>query len=378
MNILGGINESALRELSERYRTPCYLYSIRALRERIREIRGAFSFPGVTLFFATMANDHPEILREMANQGLGACVNSLRHLKLALACGIAPELIQFTSTGLSRQDMEELVRLAITINLDSPRQISQWCSLAPGGGVGLRLNAASLLGRDDGDRIGMDVAEIGTIQQIVREHDSRIEGAHVYTGTNFQSTTAMLPTLRAFFATAATLPDLRYVNIGGGIGIDYSHSGEAFDLGGFGSEISEMAAQLCARIGRPISVLFEPGRSLTAATGMLLARVTDIKLLHGVTYVAVDASIAIFPRPFHHPESPHRVRKVGVNGDAGRFEPITIVGHTTFSRDILAHAMIEGHLEIDDLLVFEDAGAYCQSMMSRFLGQDNPNVVAIE
>jgi diaminopimelate decarboxylase len=98
--------------------------------------------------------------------------------------------------------------------------------------------------------------------------------------------------------------------------------------------------------------------------------VTDVKSLHGSRFVVVDASVSIFPRPFHHPESPHRATLLGTNGHAaGKAVPSIVVGRTTFSRDILGTYELPESLQVGSLIALEDAGAYCESMTSRFLGQ---------
>jgi diaminopimelate decarboxylase len=88
--------------------------------------------------------------------------------------------------------------------------------------------------------------------------------------------------------------------------------------------------------------------------------------------------VAVFPRPLHHPDSPHKVRLLlGADGNLGDQDDAVVVGRTTFSRDILAVCRLPRNAEVGDILVFEDAGAYCWSMASRFLGQPEPATVCL-
>lgn len=374
------LERKELGELVVEIGTPIYIYNLGQLRNRIAELRSIFDFPGSKLLFATMANDNPEVLATIAREGVGACVNSLPHLELALTAGFTSSRTQFTSTGITLADMRFLDNLGIRVNLDSPTQIAQWCSFAQERRVGARINAASLLCEDlsKADRIGMGREDLSLAVREAALHDGAVIGLHVYAGTNFQTADAMLPTLRSFFKLAESLPDLEYVNIGGGVGIDYSHTSNNFDLRLFGSEVSAMATQLSGRLGRSVELFFEPGRGLVGASGRFVTRVTDIKVLHGITYVAVDASVAIFPRPFHHPDTPHFVRRLGRYEVNGSSRAVTIVGRTTFSKDILSRCSLPADIEVGDLLEFYDAGAYCQSMSSRFLGQEFPHCLMLE
>lgn len=356
------------------YGTPLFFYSLATLRGQIARLKQVMSGYPIKLMFATMANDRAEILQAISGEGVGACINSIPHLQRAISYGFAPDHIQFTSCGLPLEDMAYLQSLGIPANLDSPSQIETWCRLAPGMAVGARINAGALVESTSApDRIGMDIPSFERSREIARSHGGRVNGVHVYAGTNFQSARDILPTIRGLLNLARRYPDLDYANIGGGIGVDYSHSGEPFDYETFGAEVCAIAREVSTERGRPLTLLFEPGRSLVASSGLFITRITDIKNLHGVRFVVVDASVSVFPRPFHHPGSPHRAYVLDLaEREAKPTTPSVVVGRTTFSRDILGDYSLPASLEVGALLAFEDAGAYCESMISRFLGQREP------
>jgi diaminopimelate decarboxylase len=185
----------------------------------------------------------------------------------------------------------------------------------------------------------------------------------------------MIPTLREFFSLASDIDGIAYLNIGGGIGVNYSHVGPDFDVFRFGNALSELVLKFQDARSTPLEVIIEPGRGIAARCGVFVTTVTDIKTLHGTRYVATDGSVAVFPRPFHHPESAHCVRPLRSLRDGASLAPAKIVGRTTFSRDILGSANLPNDLMLGELLLIEDAGAYSQSMMSRFLGQPDPATV---
>lgn len=369
------IGDADLAEHARRLGTPLYVYDLGRLRLRIEEIRSALGGAGARLYFATMANDRLPVLREISACGVGACVNSIPHLELAQAAGFPIELTQYTSTGVSGPDLARLRELGCRVNLDSPRQLETWLGLG-GREAGIRINAASLTARGGGDRIGIEAGRLDEAVAVARRGGGRVVGLHVYVGTNFQSAEEMLPTLDAFFDLAAGVDSLAYLNIGGGIGVDYSHAGPGFDLDLFGEHLSELATRLRERIGREVEVVSEPGRALAASCASFLTSVTDVKELQGRWLAAVDASVAIFPRPLQHPESPHRIRLLPRR--EGKDRAFAVVGRTTYSRDVLGTARLAAELEPGDLVCFDDAGAYCQSMASRFLGQPDPEELYLD
>lgn len=359
-------------------RTPLYLYDITALRNTIASLKQAFPIPNFQLLFATMANDNPEFLKQICNAQVGACVNSLKHLNLVLNTGFHPNSIQFTSTGITRSDMNFLAQHNITVNFDSIKQLEYWFALKAGLSAGLRINTASLTPEIQiKDRLGIEKEEIQSALEIATKYQGRINGLHIYVGTNYKDPAQMLKPIAAFFDLVTLIPDLEYLNIGGGIGVNYMNEIDEFDLTNYGNNIARMAKIVSSKTDKTIRIVFEPGRRLAAAAGYFVTRITDIKYLNFTRYVVVDGSIANFPRPFHHPESPHPVVAPGYDVNAASTESI-IVGRTTFSKDIFARTQLPRDLAVGDLLVFEKAGAYCESMRSRFLGQEDPEIIFTE
>jgi diaminopimelate decarboxylase len=356
-------------------KTPYYLYDLKQLRRRIEEFREAFEQTENSLFFATMANDCPTVLKAMAELEVGACVNSLAHLELARSVGFTQ--VQFTSTGLSPDDMDQLLATTTPVNLDSLGQLRVWGARG-GTHAGVRINAASLGAGRPRDRIGVAASDVLNLCDAARDAGVHLIGLHVYVGTNLREHDEALPTIAALFELASRLPKLEYLNIGGGVGVNYARQGPDFDVAAYGSGVTRLWDGLCQKRGRSIHLVIEPGRGLVASCGAFFTHVTDIKTLDGQRFVGVDASIAIFPRPFHHPESPHHIELAEPSrGRSPQLLPSQIVGRSTFSRDILGTASLPMDLKLGDLLVFRDAGAYSQSMRSRFLGQREPEIICI-
>ncbi len=237
------------------------------------------------------------------------------------------------------------------------------------------------LGVGQVNRIGIDSDELNAAAATAARFKGHLIGLHIYVGTNFQKAGEMLPTLEAFFDLAAKIKELSYVNIGGGIGVNYAHDGLQFDLSEFCRGLDRFAERLRSSRQDDVDVLFEPGRGLTAECGTFVTSVTDIKPLAGQWIVAVDGSVSIFPRPLHHPDSPHRIRHLRTGARSIRAcsrRMVSVVGRTTFSRDILGTVALPEDLQIGDFLAFDDAGAYSQSMMSRFLGQPDPMSIFLD
>ena len=355
---------------------PTYVYDLSKLRRSASDLKDAFKGMGALVLFATMANPRSEILETLSGLGVGACVNSVAHLRAALRAGMKRDRIQFTSSGLSMDDFEEIASLKIQCNVDSARQAAMLLAVSDGGTCGVRVNTRLLLDEalSAHDRLGLDPIDIPALNSLIETRSGRLNGTHIYVGTNFHQHEEMLPALDGFFGVAATVPGLDYVNVGGGIGVDYTRLSQEFDVGGYAQAIGQRLDTLRAKLGRHVQLIIEPGRAMVASSGYFTCRVTDIKKLRGLTFVGVNASVAQFPRPWHHPETPHAVfvaRSTGglLTGVDEDSMDVVIAGRTTYSKDVLATARLPSDLAVGDSLIFVDAGAYCDSMASRFLGQ---------
>src|SRR5207247_4086667 len=121
------------------------------------------------------------------------------------------------------------------------------------------------------------------------------------------------------------------------------------------------ADRLRSRLGS-LDIIVEPGRYFVADSAVFLTRVTDRKRLAGKDIAAVDGSISVFPRPFHHPDTPHQIRRlVGPGTNGHRRRKVLVVGRTTFSRDILGVSLLPSNLRTGDVVAISDAGAYSAS-----------------
>src|SRR5438552_3473683 len=124
---------------------PTYVYNLARLRSTASAIQEAFRNQGTRILFATMANPRREVLETLAGLGVGACVNSVAHLRAAIQAGIPPDRIQFTSSGLSLPDLREVAARRVQCNVDSSGQAEMLMDNWPGGTLGVRINKRLLM-----------------------------------------------------------------------------------------------------------------------------------------------------------------------------------------------------------------------------------------
>jgi diaminopimelate decarboxylase len=358
--------------------TPCYIYDRQLIERNIRRFRD-IAYPHKAIHGASMANNNPHLMGMMREAGLGIFVNSMKHLAVALHSGFAADEIGYTSTGIRREDLQYIIDRGISTNLDSLSQLRLFGELCPGGEVGVRLNIEEnslgnvFVGTES--RIGIIETEFDEALELARTFRLRIRGTHVYLGTNIVSLETMLAGVERTLRLSERFPDLEYVDLGGGFPID-GVDGLHFDYEAYGVRIAQLFEAYSVTRGRPIRLILEPGRSLFGDTAAFCSRVLDVKERPDRTLVCCDASVSIFPRPMFYNEF-HDVSVHGKESEPPSPKLVDVVGATTYSRDFLAKRVQLPPVEPGDLLVFANAGSYCYSMHTEFLGQTAPIEVLV-
>jgi 2-[(L-alanin-3-ylcarbamoyl)methyl]-2-hydroxybutanedioate decarboxylase len=165
--------------------------------------------------------------------------------------------------------------------------------------------------------------------------------------------------------------ELRWVDVGGGLGVDYDGAG-ALDLDLFGAALAEL------RPPAGVEVVFEPGRWIAADCGWYVAEVVDCKTSYGRAYAVVRGGINGFALPptedFPFPVAvlpvedwPEGLERPELRGE------ITVAGELCTPEDVLVRDVRVSRVRAGDLLVFPRAGAYgWEFSLQQFLGHPAP------
>ncbi len=361
-----------VRRVAEREPGPFYLYDTATLRQTCQRFL-ALPYQPAEIFFATMANARPRFLEVVREEGLGVFVNTTGHLQRALDADFDPHQVVFTASGMSDALMRDIQASGAHVNLDSPGQVARWRALFPGHPFGIRCNiGARIQARETRagyfvgpqSRLGLDEAELEALAG-----STDIEGLHLYVGTDILDLSYFEACYRALVELVPSFPALRYLDLGGGFGVP-GPGQEPFDFEGYGALVARVMADASRAAGRELILVLEPGRIIGAEAGVFACRVTDVKLRGDHQLVGVNGSSAQFPRPLLYPDSawhPHALLPAD-GRDAGPKLPSKVFGCSTYSRDFLVWDGALPAAKPGDLLVLGQAGAYCASLHTAFLG----------
>jgi diaminopimelate decarboxylase len=357
---------------------PFYLYEageVRRMAARFADL----PWHDKAIHVATMANDHEGFLRVVREAGLKVFVNSLQHLECVRRTGFRGREIVFTASAMDTATMRTVQEAGALVNLDSLGEVATWHRLFPGAPAGIRCNIGGLV-EPRGTRAGFFLgreSRLGLLpDEIERLYgEPWVEALHLYVGTDILDVGYFRECYEQLARLAVHFPGLRYLDFGGGFGV--AADGEpGFDFDAYGEMIAAVMADASRRVGRPLTLLLEPGRIVGASAGHFVTRVVDIKQRGERQLVGVNASVAQFPRPLFYPDNarhPVVLLPAGAPtpGD-GAPVPTDVYGCSTYSRDYLARDVLLPRARPGDLVVFGLAGAYCASAHTGFLGFPRP------
>ena len=359
-------------ELLAEFGSPLYAYDLDRLASNLDELRRAFDHPAVDLHYAIVCNKNRAIVSKLNAWGVGVHANTPGDAAAALAAGVPPERIVYSGTNLDRSDLSYLFERGIHMNLDSIDQVRERARLGPGA-IGLRY---LIDGPERRNRIGVGDSELDEALELSAASGLRVTGLHMYAGTNNLRAERALECLDRMAEASRRLPDLEYLDVGGGFGVPYRAGRQPFDLGDFASAALERLDALSAERGRELRLVVEPGRILVATTGTLYVTVVSVKQREGRRYIGVDSSVGnIVVESVYH--AFHRIEAVAATGPALSI-PTDVCGNTTHSRDFLGRGVPLPAVSPGDILAVRDVGAYGYAMSSHFLNRPRPAEVVLE
>lgn len=372
--------QTTLRDIAAAVGTPCYVYDAVAIRRAYATLDAAFDDYPHAIHYALKANSSLAIVALIRSLGSHADANSLGEVDVALRCGFTPAQIVFTGVGKSAAEIDRAVSLGLlAINVESPGELDRIDQRAIAQGVtarvALRVNpdidAKSHPHISTGLKSNKFGVPIDEAPALFREMSMRrgLEpiGAHVHIGSQITTLDPLSKAAEAVVALARQLRgegiELQHLDMGGGLGISYDGSAVV-------DPAEYVRALVAATRGSGLKVAIEPGRVLVGPAGVLLSKVVDVKQFAGAKrFVVLDAGMTELMRPALY-NAYHRIDPLVRR--AGEEAPVDIVGPICESTDAYARDRYFPPVEVGDLVVIHDVGAYGAVMGHTYLRRPLP------
>jgi 2-[(L-alanin-3-ylcarbamoyl)methyl]-2-hydroxybutanedioate decarboxylase len=355
--------EHVLAAVRDAARPVCaYVYDLAALRSRAATVRAALPH-GTVLLYAVKANSHPAVVRTLAGACDGLEVASGGELDRAVAA--SARRIAFGGPAKTDAELAAAVRAGATVNVESAHELRRLARFTHDTAVSIRVNRA---GRAPAGThamtgvptpFGVDEAQLPDVLALAATLPGlRVTGFHLHAVSNNLDG----PAHAAFLTDAVTWSlatagrhgvDLRTINAGGGLGVDY-----------LGDATIDLTALSGVRVPAGVELVLEPGRILAADAGWYATEVLDLKRTHGRTFAVVRGGTHHFRLPaawgYSHPftvlpvdDWPDDLPRPEVTDT-----DVDAVGELCTPRDVLTRGRHVDRLRAGDVLLFGRTGAY--------------------
>lgn len=363
--------------------TPFYFYDLNLLDETIESV---LKNTGSTTFFvhyAIKANNNKKILKTIADKGLGADCVSGWEIEAALEAGFPRETIAFAGVGKTDSEIaialnnrigmihcESLEEIVVINEMASKMNFTPRIALRLNPNVNALTHAKISTGLSE-NKFGLTVMEFAELVQILPtlNHIS-IVGLHFHIGSQitemgvFEQLCLRIQEIIPQFER--TIGKLEYLNVGGGLGINYENP-ELAMIPDFEAYFNTFKKGLLD-VGVPVH--FELGRSLVGQCGSLRTKVLYIKKSADKNFAILDAGMTELMRPALY-GAKHKIEKLDSEAEVESNElAYTIVGPICESSDSFGENIVLPELKRGDMLTIRSCGAYAESMSLRYNGRE--------
>ncbi|MBT8441338.1 MAG: diaminopimelate decarboxylase, partial [Gammaproteobacteria bacterium] len=343
-----------------------YVYDLDTVRAACARLRDLECVDRV--YYAIKANSHPDVLRAVDAAGVNfECVSpgEIDHV-LALFPDIDRRRILFTPNFAPRKEYEYAVEQGVWLTLDNLHPLREWGEMLSGQNIFLRLDTGQGRGHHEHVRtagvhskFGIPLFELDEVRELATRHNVRVVGLHAHTGSGILQADNWQDVAAALIDVAGTFPDVRMLDLGGGLGVPEKPGQDALDMGGLDASMREL------RQAYPqYEFWLEPGRYIVAEAGVLLTSVTQTKGKGDVRYVGVSTGMNSLIRPALYGAF-HEISNLSRLGQAAE-QVVNVVGPICETGDKLGTDRLLPACREGDVLLIANAGAYGYVMSSRY------------
>lgn len=365
-----------ISRIANKFDTPLYIYSHKTLLDHYRKIKKAFSALRPLICFSVKANSNLAVLKLLSDQGAGMDVVSGGELYRALKVGVAPEKIVYAGVGKKEQEIAAAIKAGILLfNAESFAELGLIERVAgrlrKKVDVSLRINPDVEIHTHKFITTGKMINKFGLDMQTAEEIFLRsrifshlnLIGVHIHIGSQITETRPFVLAIKKASHLIKRLKSkgvqLKYFNIGGGLGIVYRDERP--------QTADEFASSVLPLLKKTkLKIILEPGRFIAGNSGILLTKVVYVKKTPKKNFAIVDAGMNDLIRPALYGAYHEILPVVRAKDKAGQKVRYDVVGPICESGDFLAQERDMSIVQAGDLLAVMSAGAYGFVMSSNY------------
>ena len=375
------MNRQNLLKLADKYQSPLYVYDTEKIISQYKKITTAFSkVKNVKINYAVKALSNINILKVFNKLNSGLDTVSIQEVKLGLLAGFEPHEIIYTPNGVSLQEIEDVAKLGVQINIDNLSILELFGQKHPKIPVCIRINPHVMAGGNSkisvghiDSKFGISIHQVPHVKRVVENTGMHINGIHMHTGSDILDIDTFLRATEILFDVARQFEDIDFIDFGSGFKVPYKNDDIFTDINELGEKLSLRFNKFCKNYGKDVTLMFEPGKFLVSEAGYFLAKVNVIKQTTSTVFAGIDSGLNHLIRPMFY-NSYHHIENL--SNPKGRERFYSVVGYICETDTFGSNRRIN-EISEEDILCFYNAGAYCFSMASNYNSRYKPAEVMI-
>ena len=378
------VEKVSSKKLAKNFGTPLYCYSYEKLKKNINNFKLSFGKLNPLICFSIKSNSNLNIIKEIKKLGLGADVVSKGELMQAIKAGISPSKIVFSGVGKTYSELKYAVdKKILLINSESKSEVMEIEKIAKFKkkivDVGLRINPntdAKTLNKistgKKGDKFGVNEKTfIELVSYIKKSKFINLRCLSVHIGSQIFENKPYERMLKVIDRIISKINfKFDFIDLGGGMGISYKNDSKKFNYSNYQKSIIKFLGKYNSKI------IFEPGRTIVANTGILISKIIYIKENQSKNFIILDAGMNDLMRPALY-GAKHRIIPINKTKKFSN-KPYEFVGPICESTDKFLLTKKFQKLKEKDLIIISDVGAYGYSLSSNYNLRPKPAEILIK
>ena len=315
------------------------------------------------------------VLKFINKLGAGLDTVSIQEVQLGLHAGFKPETIIYTPNGVSLEEIEEVAKLGVQINIDNLSILEQFGAKYPKVPVCIRINPHIMAGGNTNisvghidSKFGISIHQTPLLLRIVENTNMTINGIHMHTGSDILDIDVFIQASEILFDVARQFDALEFIDFGSGFKVPYKDNDIETNIEELGEKLTQRFQTFCENYGKDLTLAFEPGKFIVSESGYFLAKVNAIKQTTSTVFAQIDTGFNHLIRPMLYGAQQDIVNISNPDGKQRFYSVVGYICETdTFANNRRINEITEG-----DVLAFKNAGAYCFTMASNYNSRYRP------
>jgi len=388
-------------QLARQVGTPAYIYSRHTLETHYNRVAEAFAALDPLICFAMKSCGNIHLCKLLADRGAGMDVVSGGELHRAKLTGVPMAKVVYAGVGKTDAEIRQAIQARIGyFNIESEAEFENIAGIAKTMGAvpraALRLNpdidpkthAKTATGKKE-TKFGVDLERaVRFFERYGADPSLKLCAVHLHIGSPIYSVEPYVEAITKALTLIDQVQGLGYrietLDLGGGFAADYE-TGKSPTAADYAARLVPLLKPFHDAGGR---IILEPGRTICANAGILLARVQYVKIGGRKKFVIIDSGENHLIRPtmydaFHFiwptdvapmHEPAFRSQQMDMPG----LEACDVVGPLCETGDYLALNRPLPPMARGDLLAVFSAGAYGMSMANNYNATPRPPEVLVD